>query len=1442
MLIKEYRIPMPMSVEEYRIAQLYMIQKKSRDESCGEGSGVEILENQPYTDGPGGAGQYTHKVYHIGMHIPSWFCSILPKAALRVEEESWNAYPYTRTRYTCPFVEKFSIDIETYYKPDTGNQADVFNMSAAEKRQRTIDPIDIVTDPMSPYEYKAEEDTRLFKSAKTQRGPLQDDWIEDYNNNPGKTPIMCAYKLCKVEFRYWGMQSKIERFIHDVGLRKVMVRAHRQAWCWQDEWYGLTMEDIRQLELETQLALATKMAQFSQAEEATEANGGAQSPDKEQEVKEAISSIEAEEVVVSSGGETLKPRGVLTKQWSTSSRSSRSSKRGVSPSRHSISEWRMQSIARDSDSSDEEFFDAHEDLSEGEEVLPKEIAKWNSNDLIDKIEAADTEDTPGDLLKDITVDYERATSEERLDEESSSQQCLQPSKIHVLILVLHGGNILDTGGGDQNSKQADVNTISTAFDAVMRVHYPAALGRIAIRLVPCPAICAEAFSLVSNLSPYSYDEGCLSSSQDRIPLAALPLLATSAPQYQEAMATVVVRANQVYTDFIKSVDGAAFSGQVCLIGDCVGGILGFDALCGNNQTVNESQNSSRRGSVVSGQDQDLLSPGIIVNSGFASPTLEGSRHLSRSNIDIPRACTGDDTKQQLPRKRSDSSTYELDTIKQHQAFLTSLHSSVLRNDTVSRMSSSSNMLDGSSQGKFDFEVSDFFMFGSPLGLVLALRKTVIPMLDVAQLRPACQQVYNLFHPADPSASRLEPLLERKFHLLPPFNVPRYQRFPLGDGNSALLVETVQSNAQLLLDSGPLLSLRCQDTISETCFPVPVLNWQEGFLKATLAPMESDVVQSHGGVFMDSSYPSSPVTGPLSRGQRRSSETSLASQVSGMADSYTSTNIANTKSCENIQSKTFSLLSQLALSSQNKFFLKSPPKSRKKAAERVEGSPDADVVAELDSEAETSESLSPIGQYENCPSAGLHCAISDLVSLDSQAEVDQVAARWWGTKRLDFALYCPDALTAFPTVALPHLFHASYWESTDVVSFLLRQVMRHENSSILELDGKEVTEFTPSKPREKWLRKRTHVKIRNVTANHRVNDAVFTEDSQQVVMGRFMYGPLDMVTLAGEKVDLHIMTQPPSGEWVYFNTEVTNSSGRVSFVIPEDQRLGIGVYPVKMVVRGDHTFADSYLTVIPRGTEFVVFSIDGSFAASVSIMGSDPKVRAGAVDVVRHWQDLGYLIIYATGRPDMQKQRVVAWLSQHNFPHGIVSFCDGLVHDPLRHKANFLKSLTEVHMKIFAGYGSTKDISVYTSIGLHPSEIFIVGRPSKKMQHQCQFITEGYAAHLSQLEYSHRSRPAKSSSVRMVLRKGSFGVGAKSDFLRKRNHLLRTISSQPAPSSPTGSIHNRPERTQSQSDGERLEGAHSSSQGAAQRSMSITASCWGRSSSSTKLDPGILSPK
>jgi len=51
----------------------------------------------------------------------------------------------------------------------------------------------------------------------------------------------------------------------------------------------------------------------------------------------------------------------------------------------------------------------------------------------------------------------------------------------------------------------------------------------------------------------------------------------------------------------------------------------------------------------------------------------------------------------------------------------------------------------------------------------------------------------------------------------------------------------------------------------------------------------------------------------------------------------------------------------------------------------------------------------------------------------------VTSRWWGNKRLDYVLYSPDILHSFPTSALPPLFHASFWESSDLAAFILRQV-------------------------------------------------------------------------------------------------------------------------------------------------------------------------------------------------------------------------------------------------------------------------------------------------------------------------------------------------------------------------------------------------------------------
>jgi membrane-associated phosphatidylinositol transfer protein len=44
---------------------------------------------------------------------------------------------------------------------------------------------------------------------------------------------------------------------------------------------------------------------------------------------------------------------------------------------------------------------------------------------------------------------------------------------------------------------------------------------------------------------------------------------------------------------------------------------------------------------------------------------------------------------------------------------------------------------------------------------------------------------------------------------------------------------------------------------------------------------------------------------------------------------------------------------------------------------------------------------------------------------------------------------------------------------------------------------------------------TCVRLQNVAANHRANDVIVREGANQMLTARFMYGPLDMITLAGK---------------------------------------------------------------------------------------------------------------------------------------------------------------------------------------------------------------------------------------------------------------------------------------------------------------------------------------
>ncbi|EDX17852.1 GD17143 [Drosophila simulans] len=745
----------------------------------------------------------------------------------------------------------------------------------------------------------------------------------------------------------------------------------------------------------------------------------------------------------------------------------------------------------------------------------------------------------------------------------------------ILILVVHAGSVLDAAS-ELTAKKSDVTTFRGSFEAVMRQHYPSLLTHVTIKMVPCPSICTDALGILSSLTD--------------VPIGAVPLLSVASPEFHETVNKTVAAANIVYHEFLISEEGHGFSGQIVMLGDSMGSLLAYEALCRSNG----SQPGTASGASNSGGD---AATNINTHNPLSARNsrLDDDERFIEADLDAKRLLVAPS-----PRRR--------------------------------RSSSSSD----SRATKLDFEVCDFFMFGSPLSVVLAARK--LHDAKAALPRPNCHQVYNLFHPTDPIASRLEPLLSARFSILAPVNVPRYAKYPLGNGQPLHLLEVIQSHPQHFNDGNNLLA------------------------------------------------------------GRRLSDASMQSTISGLI--------------ENV-------------------------------------------------------SLSTIHALQN---------------------------KWWGTKRLDFALYCPEGLSNFPAHALPHLFHASYWESPDVIAFILRQIGKFEGIPFVgSNDDKDNASFHPGQPREKWIKKRTSVKLKNVAANHRANDVIVQEGREQRLNARFMYGPLDMITLHGEKVDVHIMKDPPAGEWTFLSTEVTDKNGRISYSIPDQVSLGYGIYPVKMVVRGDHTSVDCYMAVVPPLTECVVFSIDGSFTASMSVTGRDPKVRAGAVDVCRHRQELGYLLIYITGRPDMQQQRVVSWLSQHNFPHGLISFADGLSTDPLGHKTAYLNNLVQNHgISITAAYGSSKDISVYTNVGMRTDQIFIVGKVGKKLQSNATVLSDGYAAHLAGLQAVGGSRPAK-GNARMVIPRGCFNLPGQTANPRRRSNAfeLQLANISPCSSninSPSSSNH------------------------------------------------------
>lgn len=269
MLIKEYRVILPMTVDEYQVAQLFAVAELSKHETGG-GDGVEVLVNDPFDsekyppvpallngDPKYTKGQYTHKKYYLYQKVPPIVRFVAPTSALILNEVAWNAYPYCRTILTNEyFQENFNIKIESFHSADLTLE-NAHQLSDAELASREVIVIDIGAYEPGDKDRTPEFDPTLFSSTKTGRGPLGPKWWLNYDG-----PVMCAYKLVRCHCKIPLVQGKLESMIQRQELR-LFTHFHRQVFCMTDQWYGMTMEDVRRMEEETKRELEIQRAQGS---------------------------------------------------------------------------------------------------------------------------------------------------------------------------------------------------------------------------------------------------------------------------------------------------------------------------------------------------------------------------------------------------------------------------------------------------------------------------------------------------------------------------------------------------------------------------------------------------------------------------------------------------------------------------------------------------------------------------------------------------------------------------------------------------------------------------------------------------------------------------------------------------------------------------------------------------------------------------------------------------------------------------------------------------------------------------------------------------------------------------------------------------------------------------------------------------------------------------
>ena len=246
---------MPLSLEEYQVAEAWGSLQEYVNNA--EGEGIRLLERKPFEDS-WGSGLYYHCVYRYPSFLPSLVKTIAekfyPNKSLDIHEQSWIAYPRTKTKFTNnDFLKNvLTFNVDTLVLPDLGTTENAHELPQDQWKRVSVQVMDVASKNSKTdfrfSSYKPES----FTSLKTGRGPLSPSWIEDFDctvENLGKsvpTSCVCAYKLITCEFKYFGIQRLVQDALISQNGANIL-GFHKKIYCSMDKWIDLTMDELNAL-------------------------------------------------------------------------------------------------------------------------------------------------------------------------------------------------------------------------------------------------------------------------------------------------------------------------------------------------------------------------------------------------------------------------------------------------------------------------------------------------------------------------------------------------------------------------------------------------------------------------------------------------------------------------------------------------------------------------------------------------------------------------------------------------------------------------------------------------------------------------------------------------------------------------------------------------------------------------------------------------------------------------------------------------------------------------------------------------------------------------------------------------------------------------------------------------------------------------------------------